>query len=400
MPTLLPHVPAALAALYAAGLYLAALAAAAWLSRLDRTAAAPRPAGARFAAIDGLRGVLATAVFVSHTVAAHGWFTHGRWQWSGNPVLDHCGQTAVALFFMITGFLFTLKAAAPRLDWAALYRSRAARLWPLYAVVVCLVFVLALAHTGFVPRAPLPVLLRQFAQWLAFVCFGRPDVNGLSLTWTLIAGVNWSLKYEAIFYVFGVPVLHLCARALRPRAALAAALALLAAVLAWRVRAQDTADYKLWTAHFLCGIAVAQAWSWPPARALIMHAAFRWGAALAFVMLPVWPDAWDWPAVLATLVVFAAVAGGGSVQGLLLARPARWLGEVSYGIYLLHGLLLWSVFGALSAAGRLPALGSPGFLLLAGGLAMALVAVASASYLLIERPAIRWAHSRAAGGPG
>jgi peptidoglycan/LPS O-acetylase OafA/YrhL len=396
VPTAALDASPAHAAAYAVGLYLIAWATAALLLRRAAIARAVESAVGRHASIDGLRGVLATAVFVCHSVAAHGWFVRGRWQWSGNAVLDHCGQTAVAMFFMITGFLFTQKAGAASIDWLALYRSRAARLWPLYALVVCVVFALALAHTGFTPREPLPVLLRQFLQWLAFVCFGRPDVNGIALTWTMIAGVNWSLKYEVIFYVFGVPALHLCARLMSARTALAVALALLAAVLTWRVHVQDTADYKLWTAHFLGGVAVAYAMAWPAARALLAGRPLHWIAALAFALLPLWPHAWDWPAVLITLLAFAAVAGGASACGLLHSRPARWLGEASYGVYLLHGLLLWTVFGALHACGRLPGLGTPAFLLLAVGLSATLVVLASVSHLVVERPAILWARRRAA----
>ena len=43
-------------------------------------------------------------------------------------------------------------------------------------------------------------------------------------------------------------------------------------------------------------------------------------------------------------VIFYLIICGSSVFGLLLTRPARRLGDISYGIYLLQGLVLYFVF--------------------------------------------------------
>ena len=60
----------------------------------------------RHTAIDGLRGLLGIAVFVHHTVITW-FFLHGDgWRLPPSRFIVHFGQSSVALFFMITAFLF------------------------------------------------------------------------------------------------------------------------------------------------------------------------------------------------------------------------------------------------------------------------------------------------------
>jgi peptidoglycan/LPS O-acetylase OafA/YrhL len=86
-------------------------------------------------------------------------------------------------------------------------------------------------------------------------------------------------------------------------------------------------------------------------------------------------------------IVFYLIASGCSLFGLLTGRPARRLGDVSYGIYLLQGLVFTLVFS--SAWARSIALSSPlghwSIVLLCATL---LVALATATHILIERPGI------------
>jgi hypothetical protein len=85
-------------------------------------------ANGRYGALDGLRGVLAYGVMAHHSVTAFVYFNTGDWSWSHNPALNHLGQSTVAMFFMITGFLFTEKCSAQTVNWRSLYISRGARL--------------------------------------------------------------------------------------------------------------------------------------------------------------------------------------------------------------------------------------------------------------------------------
>jgi peptidoglycan/LPS O-acetylase OafA/YrhL len=57
------------------------------------------------------------------------------------------------------------------------------------------------------------------------------------------------------------------------------------------------------------------------------------------------------PFVLLT-VFFCIVAGGNDLFGLLSRPAAQTLGEISYGVYLLHGLMLYSVFDLIVGMNR------------------------------------------------
>jgi hypothetical protein len=95
--------------------------------------------------------------------------------------------------------------------------------------------------------------------------------------------------------------------------------------------------------------------------------------------------------VLAVTVIAAASASGSPVLGRVLAiAPLRWLGLISYGLYLWH----WPVFVALDQRnGTYPYLGDlrlEGGVLLVVKLGLSLLA-AVASYWLVERPIRRGA---------
>ncbi len=94
------------------------------------------------------------------------------------------------------------------------------------------------------------------------------------------------------------------------------------------------------------------------------------------------------PLLLQT-VAFALVAGGSNLFGLLSSRGARTLGALSYGIYLLHGIVLYVTFMVLIGMQRAQAL-SP---LAHWGVVLAVVPVllllAQACHRWVELPAMR-----------
>src|SRR5271166_2382398 len=185
----------------------------------------------RHRSVDGLRGCLGIAVFIHHTVIT--WFLLHGYAWQRPPLTRltlHLGQTSVALFFMITAFLFWSRVLArgTSIDWVEFFLSRLYRLYPTYLLMLGLVVIAVLVLTwsdrhGFDAR-----LMKPMLGWLLML--GAPDLNGLPHTELLVAGVTWSLRYEWLFYL-ALPFLAFVAgRSRRPLAALLSAGAL-AAVL-------------------------------------------------------------------------------------------------------------------------------------------------------------------------
>lgn len=96
----------------------------------------PEPkSNARLSSLDGLRGVLVLAVFVAHSSVWYFYVKTGIWALPPSKLFGNLGQASVALFFMITGYLFfskILRANGQAIDWTQIYISRVLRLTPLY----------------------------------------------------------------------------------------------------------------------------------------------------------------------------------------------------------------------------------------------------------------------------
>jgi peptidoglycan/LPS O-acetylase OafA/YrhL len=99
--------------------------------------------------------------------------------------------------------------------------------------------------------------------------------------------------------------------------------------------------------------------------------------------------------ILLLAVVFRCVSAGCSVFGLLTSRGATRLGNISYAVYLLQGLVLNAVF----LPARALAVTSPAaHWALAGGVVLGLAGFAGVVHVVIERPAVALGQRLARGG--
>jgi peptidoglycan/LPS O-acetylase OafA/YrhL len=95
------------------------------------------------------------------------------------------------------------------------------------------------------------------------------------------------------------------------------------------------------------------------------------------------------PALAWLTIAFTILASGNTLFGLLNSRAAQTLGDASYSIYLLHGLVMYITFKLIlgvEAAARLSVLGYWGVILLATAV---LLPLSFATFRWIEAPAIR-----------
>jgi peptidoglycan/LPS O-acetylase OafA/YrhL len=350
--------------------------------------APPTDTKSRVENLDGLRGFLALAVFFSHTLVYHNYLIGGRWALTASPTFTMLGEAGVSVFFMITGYLFwsQLLGKEGKPDWVKLYVGRLFRILPLYWFAVGLVIVGVVCHTG--PRlyVPLSSLAAELAQWAAGGLRREIPINGYVDAPVLIAGVTWTLGYEWKFYAALLP-LSLLARAkgwLR-----LAPLLLLACVLGYLfVRARPPGgDLIVCCALFLSGMTAASVKAIDLKPAWANHLASATVVAVVIGVFVLFNDIYA-PAPIALLAAcFYLVVSGATGFGLLRTQPARRLGNISFGIYLLQGPVLAATF--LVPGARSFALSSP----LAHWIVMtldgiALVLVAAAIHALVERPGI------------
>ena len=237
-------------------------------------------------------------------------------------------------------------------------------------------------RTGHGPGSDYPI---NAAKWIA--AWGEPPLLGYPDSGRLNAYVLWSLWYEWVFYLVVLPACALAMDRMRGRVAswtLPVAL-LLGAFAAQALRV----PWSIFTylPLFACGMIAYECQrrehisQWLRTRAATGAAI----GALAIGMLAFeTPLAGGMPFFAA---FFICVAGGNTIGGVLRTKAALVLGECSYGIYVLHGLILNVLFEDASGLLRvIPTNALPVLLPLA---MVAAVGVTPLTYLSVERPMIR-----------
>ena len=277
------------------------------------------------------------------------------------------GYFGVDVFFALSGFLITSlllteREQTAKIAFGAFYLRRALRLFPALFVVVIVVFAVTeiagtTTETQTVSRDA-PAALLYAANWV-FAFDDTFPYGPLSHTWTL--------SIEEQYYVFWPLVLTGLLVALPRRRGLVLA-GVLAGVLAsvlvriWLYRSgapfeRITFGTDTRIAPLLLGCALGMCTTWWAARATPLHlrASRAIGALSLGVLLWMALTSRYAPDVIARYpghiyqdgLTLAAVASAGLILGVTLdpgwamarmlsLKPLRWVGRVSYGLYLWH----------------------------------------------------------------
>jgi peptidoglycan/LPS O-acetylase OafA/YrhL len=280
--------------------------------------------------LDGLRGIAILAVLAAHT---------------GIPGFsDGGGGAGVTLFFVLSGYLITSLLLAERekfgrVDLKAFYIRRALRLFPALAAVLVVVTLLlalrlmpadALRDTNY--GIVMAGVVAYVANWVA--------VAGQSIG---MLGHTWSLAVEEQFYILWPTLLLAGLRFGRMKLAL---IVLLLIFLDTPYRL--VLDLNGGFMHVFVGTdSRGDALLFGCVLALLethWHPALGWLGVAGVVALAVsWPGDPGLGAQIlfipaAAIVSTLAVAG---CPALLAWRPLAFIGRISYGLYLWHGLVIW-----------------------------------------------------------
>lgn len=367
----------------------------------------------RLPCLDGLRALAATSVAVYHAAVR----TIDPLTPTGSVL--HRLDLGVFLFFVISGvvlyrpFVERLHGGRPLPSLGSYALRRAIRIYPPYWLALT-VTVYAL---GLVPLPTWGSVLSHYSlthHYFPEYFFGQ----GLDQSWTLSIEITF---YAALpLYVAAVAAL---ARAIGPSASELAGLAVLfVGGLGCQIAKQYDAPLPVWVRVlpinvplFAFGMALAivsvrarerATPSWLDAlgrRPGLLVAAGALGFAAEVALLGrnlalAWtPAQWTWRFVLGGVLSFFLVAiavvgpqDTGVVRRVLRHPAAVWTGSVSYGIYLWHQTVLTLLFHGLLGGAK----GARSFLLLVSLGVPLSAGVAAASWYLLERPLIAWAHRR------
>jgi len=401
--------------------------------------------------VDGFRGAAALAVVAFHLFANAG--VPGLLGIGPARALAEGGFVGFEWFFVISGFVLFLPIARRGAVGSVkgYFTRRVARIVPLYYVTLLALLVLwpLFEHpAGAYDVFPLRTGdgLTAFGLHVGFLhdVFLGQSPNGLNALWHnpwtdgfAVNGVVWTLTLEAIFYA----LLPLVAKPFlrRPLLWLAAAVG---GALAFRFGlnhieditdffgvhlAPDTAihlkiglgpSFPWYMSHFALGMSAAWLvvklerepgrwrWlraSWIPlatATGLVLYTWWYVGHAFLFTVShpghPYDSRYFAYGAEIAVaasfaLFLFTTIVGPAWGRRVWTVRPSRWLGDMSYGIYLWHLMVLEFVIGTLGIAALLPTLGTNTRLLEFSAVVVPVTfALAAASRRWIELPGIRW----------
>ncbi|WP_325197302.1 acyltransferase [Kingella oralis] len=291
--------------------------------------------------LDGLRGVLATFVFAHHFYLMYRWNTEGQWSVADNFGLhwmyfaQNLGAIPVSLFFMITGFLFLNKLKQKEINWKNLYIARIRRIMPLY--LLSLLFVV---YASFKAVGVENVAFWDGADWLFhWATFRYQPLNGF-ISFVSNAGVQWTLLYEWGFY-FSLPFIHTAMHQLpASNKKQWGVMALCGALFVWIITQTDTH-------HYWQFVLSAAAVSLSDVLLPFIRRYKKWlNVALPLLLLAtafLFPPYTPINRILVALL-FLLLAGGYDFGGILRHHGMKMLGDMSYSIYLTHGVVLYSVF--------------------------------------------------------
>jgi peptidoglycan/LPS O-acetylase OafA/YrhL len=327
--------------------------------------------------LDGLRFFLALCVAMHHYVYCFAIF-HGQ-QWGDEaynvsyPVIMKMGGFGVAVFFMISGYLFS---CARPISWLQFYQKRFCRIAPIFYLssICCVIFAFWIQKNNLNTDH----LLINLYYWLDVGITGdKPPLFGLDNSHLLNAGVAWTLFWEWGFY-FSLPVLCI----LRDKIGILSLSMAVLFICVYFVSLYNQ-NYAVFISYFAIGALGRKL----PEKIQIPKYICNIGVILTVLfMLTVADRVYNIVYLPVMALLFIFITMGGDVFGLLRQRGFVRLGDASYSIYLLHGLA-WYGMNKYIAVHNL-VLNRTQYTLVSTAVMFVLLVICTLTYQYIEKPFI------------
>jgi peptidoglycan/LPS O-acetylase OafA/YrhL len=344
----------------------------------------------RIRGFDGLRAIAFLFVFASHKIHLQ--------------QLDPFGDIGVWLFFVLSGFLITRILAGSRAEIEAglctvsnglgdFYLRRTARIFPPYYLL--LAFFVAIAM--FVPIANF-----MLSDKIAYLLYGTNILVAARGEWPGDFGHFWTLAVEEQFYLLFAPIILLISRKHTMRVCLAIISAGIVTKIALEVAhasavsidVNSLINFALLGFGGVIGLSAGRpAPKWltgGAAQVAVFCLYITAAAAIGMRHHNLWALLGKLSAVLVGILLFQIFHSQQSwFVRALEASPIRGIGRISYGAYLIHHFIYFSIVADILRYIRVE-ITAPRSAQVLIELAISLL-LATLSWQYLERPSMAWA---------
>lgn len=309
------------------------------------------------------------------------WLPTYSWTWNTAVILRGLGNYGVDLFFVLSGYLiYGMLIAKPRRFWPYFAR-RIQRIYPAFLVVFAIYLVLSwlMPAVSKIPGKPAEAIIYLVQNVLL--------LPGLFSVPPLIT-VAWSLSYE-MFYYLAIPlIIALLGLRSWPRS-LRMLLFFVIAVVSFVYCALFGGPVRL--TMFVAGILLYDALESRSGPILDLTGLAVLVIGLIAVAMMQRHDEWGVPRLMILFVAFfvlcyACFCANGVTSRIFCWTPIRWLGNMSYSYYLLHGLTLRVAFEGLESVYQSSAQEAWMFWIMLPPMFLASLLTTGILFVAIERP--------------
>ncbi|AWN73177.1 acyltransferase [Legionella anisa] len=285
----------------------------------------------RYKHLDGVRGLAALGVVachVNHHLLAYFGIT-------GIPLIgNRIGFISVQLFFALTAFLFTKKALENKLDPASFYMARVRRIVPLYLFVASMT-ILVCFYLSVKTSNDFSLHFKGIIDIFSYGFLGNGVLSFGSINALSFIGIAWTLSYEWKFYLVLPPLYFLY------RQSTFMAITIVLSVLLLAFRDLYTLGNASWPFFIIGSLGAWLMCHYPSLQDSKIKPFLGTIPLLALLLSLITPGEFDFKHFFLAGILFLGILI--AKPKILTYKPLLFLGRISYSIYLLQYLVIFTV---------------------------------------------------------